>query len=93
MMDYRTFCMILGIMFWVLSAMGIVSLMAWVYCQVQYYKWDKEDRMKESIVDLIKEAIKEVHEAYKNYNPNEKDEQYEEWGEIDSEKTNLGGGN
>lgn len=92
-MDYTTFCMIMAIMFWVLSALGIVSLMVWVYCQVQYYKWDKEDRMKESIVDLIKEAIKEVHEGYKNYNPNEKDEQYEEWGEIDSEKTNLGGGN
>lgn len=92
-MDYNTFCMILGIMFWVLTALGIVSLMAWVYCQIQYYKWDKEDRMKESIIDLIKEAIKDVHEAYKNYDPNAIDEQYEEWGEKHDEKTNLGGGN
>ena len=84
MMDYQTFCMIMAIMFWVLSALGIVSLMAWVYCQVQYYKWDKEDRLKESIVDMMKEAIKEVHEAYKNYDENKADEQYEEWGEIDS---------
>lgn len=65
-MDYQTFCMIMAIMFWVLSALGIVSLMAWVYCQVQYYKWDKEDRIKEELAEKISKQVGEMIDAKMN---------------------------
>ena len=61
-MDYYTMVMILGIMFWVLCALGIVAGLAWVYCYVQYYKWDKEDRYKSSVVKEIQETIKQTLE-------------------------------
>lgn len=65
-MDYQTFCMIMAIMFWTLSALGIVTLMAWVYCQVQYYKWDKEDRIKNELAEKISEQVGEMIDAKMN---------------------------
>lgn len=59
-MNYYTFCMIMAIMFWTLSALGIVTLMAWVYCQIQYYKWDKEDRIKNELAEKISEQVGEM---------------------------------
>lgn len=56
-MNYYTFCMIMAIMFWTLSTLGIVTLMAWVYCQVQYYKWDKEDRIKNELAEKISKQV------------------------------------
>lgn len=56
-MNYYTFCMIMAIMFWTLSALGIVTLMAWIYCQVQYYKWDKEDRIKNELAEKISKQV------------------------------------
>lgn len=65
-MNYYTFCMIMAIMFWTLSALGIVTLMAWVYCQVQYYKWDKEDRIKNELAEKISEQVGEIIDAKMN---------------------------
>ena len=62
-MNYQTFCMIMAIMFWTLSALGIVTLMVWVYCQVQYYKWDKEDRIKEELAKKISEQVGGIIDA------------------------------
>ena len=57
---------ILGIGFWVIAALAIVTLMAYVYVVVQYYHWDKQDRERNSIVqeisDRVTEKMKEVKE-------------------------------
>lgn len=65
-MNYTTFCMIMTIMFWSLCAIGIVTFMAWVYCQIQYYKWDKEDRIKEELAEKIGEQVGEIIDAKMN---------------------------
>lgn len=59
-MSYYTFLTIIAIMFWVLSALGVVTFMAWGYCQVQYYKWDKEDRIKNELAEKISEQVGEM---------------------------------
>lgn len=61
-MDYTSFCIIIGIMFWVLAALCVVAFMAWVYCYVQYYKWDKEDRNRNCIIKEVQETIRQTIE-------------------------------
>lgn len=70
-MDYIVFCMILGILFWVLAALALVVGMAYVYVELQYYKWSKEQREKDGIVKEIQEAVKKAIEEID-------EEQYEE---------------
>ena len=48
---------ILAVMFWALCAVAVVGMLAYIYCQVQYYKWDKEDRMQNNLVNKISEKI------------------------------------
>ena len=57
-MGWTTFWMIMAIVFWVLLALTVVGFMAWIYTQVQYYKWDKEDRQFEKMKEYIEQAIK-----------------------------------
>ena len=50
-------CYILAICFWVLAALCYVSLTAFVYVQVQYYKWDKEEREARKLATMIAEEL------------------------------------
>lgn len=50
---------VLGIMFWVLAALGIVSFMILVYTCIQRFKWEREDRQQYIIEETIKKTIEE----------------------------------
>lgn len=48
---------ILGIGFWTIAALAIVTLMAYVYVQIQYYRWDKTDREFAKLESKLVEKI------------------------------------
>ncbi len=51
-------CFVLAICFWVLAAIALVLFGAWVYCEVQYYHWNKTDREAEHLAeDLTKQVV------------------------------------
>ena len=58
-MIYELGWLILAIFFWVLLAVATVLAMAWVYIQVQYYHWEKQDR---HIEETIRKVIDEVND-------------------------------
>lgn len=45
------------IMFWVLLALAIVTLMMYVYIQMQYYIWDRQEREKNELSTVIAKTI------------------------------------
>lgn len=53
-------CYVLAVCFWVLAALCFVSLSAFVYVQVQYYRWDKEDREAVKLAALIAKELSET---------------------------------
>lgn len=60
-MNYYTFCIIFCIFFWVICAVAVVMGMAWVYIQIQYYRWDKETRLEKIIIERVnKQTIEEL---------------------------------
>ena len=59
-MDYYSMVVILGIMFWVLLALGVVCLMIWIFVHFQYYTWDKEDRIKSGVIKDVQETIRQT---------------------------------
>lgn len=64
-MDYTSFCIIIGILFWILAAASVVLLGAWVYIQAMYYHWSKQDRELEDIVDRVRQIVDETVSAVK----------------------------
>lgn len=56
-MQYEAAWIIISIFFWVLCAAAIVIGFAWIFCYVNYFKWDKEDRNKSEIVKQIQEEV------------------------------------
>lgn len=50
-------CYVLAVCFWVLAALCFVSLSAFVYVQVQYYRWDKEEREASKLAVMIAEEL------------------------------------
>ena len=50
-------CYVLAVCFWVLAAMATVLLGAFVYVQVQYYHWDKEERKASKLATMIAEEL------------------------------------
>lgn len=50
-------CYVLAVCFWVLAAMATVLLGAFVYVQVQYYHWDKEEREASKLATMIAEEL------------------------------------
>lgn len=46
-------CYVLAVCFWVLAAITTVLLGAFVYVQVQYYHWDKEEREANKLAVMI----------------------------------------
>ena len=58
-MDVAATMTILGVMFWVLAALGIVSFMILVYTCIQRFKWEREDRQQYIIEETVKKTIEE----------------------------------
>ena len=56
-MDYTAFCIVLGILFWVLAAAAVVLLGAWLYIQAMYYHWNKKDREQDDIISQVQQAV------------------------------------
>ena len=50
-------CYVLAVCFWVLAAMATILLGAFVYVQVQYYHWDKEEREANKLAVMIAEEL------------------------------------
>ena len=57
---------ILAIAFWILAALAFVILAAFVYVEVQYYHWNKQDRENEQLVAKLTEQIEEKFEELQN---------------------------
>lgn len=53
-------CYVLAVCFWVLAAMATVLLGAFVYVQVQYYHWDKEEREASNLAVMIAEELSKI---------------------------------
>ena len=58
-MAYEIAWLIISIFFWVLCAAAIILAGAWMYIQLMYYHWDKQDREKDKIVHQIIETVNE----------------------------------
>lgn len=65
---YTAYVMILGILFWVLAGCTVVSLMAWVYTQVMYYRWNKEDREQANLIEQVQQTVKDKIEEIEQNN-------------------------
>lgn len=50
-------CYVLAICFWVLAAIATILLGAFVYVQVQYYHWDKEEREASELATMIAKEL------------------------------------
>ena len=57
---------ILACAFWLLAALALVLLAAFVYCEVQYYHWNKQDRDNQDLVKILIEQIEEKFEELQN---------------------------
>lgn len=66
-MDYTVFTYIICIGFWLLFALCTISVMAWAYVYIQYYRWEKIERKEANIMNsvyqAVTDAIKEAKEA------------------------------
>ena len=56
-MDYTSFCIILGIMFWVLCALAIVCLIIATFIYVEEHKWKKMERDYENFMARVNDAV------------------------------------
>lgn len=63
---------ILAIGFWAIAAIALVLFAAWVYVEVQYYHWNKQERESNQLVKEISERIAEkIEETQKSLDENE----------------------
>ena len=65
-MDYNSIILILGLFWWVLCACAIVCLFAWMYIQLTYMKWNREDRERENIIQQVHDEIEKTLEEVKD---------------------------
>ena len=56
-MQYELAWLVVAIFFWVLCAAAIVIGLAWVFCYCNYFKWDKEDRLKKEVMEKVGEML------------------------------------
>lgn len=61
---------VLAIGFWAIAAVALVVLCAFVYVEIQYYHWNKQERESDQLVkelsERIAETVKEVKESENN---------------------------
>ena len=57
---------ILAIGFWAIAAVALVVLCAFVYVEVQYYHWNKQERDSEQLVKELSERIAKKIEKTEN---------------------------
>lgn len=63
---------VLAIGFWAIAAVALVVLCAFVYVEVQYYHWNKQERESDQLVKELSERIAEkIEETEKSSNENE----------------------
>ena len=58
-MDYATFWVIFTVFFWVLVALAVVCLIMLTYIHITYYKWNREEREQDLIIDRVANAVSE----------------------------------
>ena len=75
----NTIMIIFGIMFWVVCALATVMGMAWIYIQIQYYRWDKEAHLEKAIIERVsKQTMEELEsEQYDTFEESTIDEKAE----------------
>ncbi len=58
---------VLAIGFWAIAAVALVVLCAFVYVEVQYYHWNKQERESDQLVKELSERIaKKIEETENN---------------------------
>lgn len=63
---------ILAIGFWAIAAIALVLFAAWIYVEVQYYHWNKQERESDQLVKELSERIAEkIEEIEKSSDENE----------------------
>lgn len=63
---------VLAIGFWAIAAVALVLFAAWVYVEVQYYHWNKQERESDQLVKELSERIAEkIEETKKSSDENE----------------------
>lgn len=60
-MSFTTGVIIFGILFWVLGALAMVSLLMWTYTQLVYLKWNREDREREELENIVVGIVNSEH--------------------------------
>lgn len=74
-MDYTAFCIILGIMFWVLCALGIVALLIATFIYYEEHKWRKIDRDYDELISrvecIVNDMLKETDDIIDSSGGNE----------------------
>ena len=82
-MDYAMIY-ILAIMFWTLAAIAVVCLMTFAYCNLMYYKWNREQRQKTSLVKTVHIIVNKVIDQMQNMNVEEIDR--EQYGDFENDE-------
>ena len=82
-MDYATFCIILGIGFWVLVALAVCCLIIYTYCQTMYYKWYREEREQETFFNAVQAAVRNAIDEMQNMDVEAVDR--EQYGDIEND--------
>lgn len=63
---------VLAIGFWAIAAVALVLFAAWVYVEVQYYHWNKQERESDQLVKELSERIAEkIEETQESSDENE----------------------
>lgn len=63
---------ILAIGFWAIAAIALVLFAAWIYVEVQYYHWNKQEHESDQLVKELSERIAEkIEETQKSSDENE----------------------
>ena len=83
MMDYSSFCIIIGIGFWTLTALAVCCLVIWTYCQTMYYKWDRERHEQESFFNAVQAAVKNAIDEMQKMDIEQAD--HEQYGDIEND--------
>ena len=48
---------IIGILFWVVTALAVIGILGYVFLCIQYYRWDKLEREEEKLAQAVSVAV------------------------------------
>ena len=58
---------IIGILFWVVTALAAIGILTYVFVCVQYYKWEKDERENDKRMQEIQELIENGKDLFPDH--------------------------